>query len=398
MKKLLALFITWRMLILCMALLATFVIPFSELYTAPHRDFFLYHHQYNIESRLPYYVWIWANFDGYHYSFISRNGYGPGDLGFFPLYPTVTGFLGSLVPFSNLLVGLVLANIYFIGALTIILKLLVYDHKKSLKKLFLAIILLYPTSFYYGSVYNDSLFLLLATASLYSARKEKYIVASILGGLATLTRLNGLALLFFIFVEYLTHINERKDLWKLKDLLKVIKKGLHIKNITSSKIYAIGLIPLSFLGYLGFIQYRFGDWNLLFTSMKAWDQDKMVFPLQVVWRYLKILILDGSFGKSDWHALIELIAVFFYVAIIIYSYKKIRFSYWIFLCISLLIPSLTGTFQGMPRYSLHLYPLFLVLTIFLEKRSPLFKVIYFIISLSLLFLFTGLFTRGHFVA
>ncbi len=65
---------------------------------------------------------------------------------------------------------------------------------------------------------------------------------------------------------------------------------------------------------------------------------------------------------------------------------------------SILIPSLTGTFAGMPRYGLHLYPFFLSVAMLLEKRPLMVKATYVAISLALLFIGICYFTRGYFFA
>ncbi len=155
---------------------------------------------------------------------------------------------------------------------------------------------------------------------------------------------------------------------------------------------------LFFVGYLLYIQIHFKDWNLLFTTMKIWGQDKLIFPLQVVWRYIKIIFLYPTFQLNYWVSVLELMIVLFYIVVIIYGYKKIRLSYWFFSVISLLIPAFSGTFQGMPRYGLHLYPLFLTIALFLNNKSLKVKVAYCLISILLLLFCLTLFSRGYFVA
>ena len=137
---------------------------------------------------------------------------------------------------------------------------------------------------------------------------------------------------------------------------------------------------------------------MVFSSMKVWNQDKIIFPLQVVWRYLKIIFTDRSFSMTYWVATIEFLFVVWYLVISIYSYSRIRFSYFVFMVLSLLIPSLTGTFAGMPRYGLHIYPFFLSVAIFLSGRPFTIKTLYFFISIVLMFIVVMFFTRGYFIS
>ncbi len=389
-KKSLLLFFSWKALVLFFAYLATLLLPFKEFPKSFIAD--------PVFGRsLPYFVWIWSNFDGFHYISLAKYGYTVFEHAFFPLFPLLIKSL-NIFGVHPVIAGQIISNIFFLGALFVSFKLLSIDKKRSSFLLFGVVLILLPTSFYFGAVYNDSLFFFLATTSLYFARKRSFLLASIAGALATLSRLNGLVLVFPILFEFLSAKDKNPiDTWNLTKLKKEIDREIR-KLIPSEKVYFVILIQLAFLGYLLFTQINYESWTKVFSAMSVWNQDRITFPLQVFWRYIKII---GSFEFSNYVyqvALIELFFVFLYIATLIYSYKKIRFSYWLFFAVSILIPSLTGTFQGMPRYGLHLYPFFLSLVLFLEHRSISTKLIYFAISVFLLYYCLSLFTRGYFIA
>ncbi len=396
-KKIVGFFLSWKLLVFLLALLATLIIPLNwgETYISPFHPSNV---PYNYQIDPPYYIWIWANFDGAQYLSIARSGYLDFQYGFFPLYPAFITFLHNLLQIRYIFAGEIISSGCFLLALFFIWKLLKIDDKKNLLSLFFLIIILFPTSFFYGAVYNDSLFFLLATLSIYFARRQSWIPSSISAAIATLTRLNGLALFFLIFFEYILSAKKNSSGWKFNQLFSSLTSSLKFKNLLKSKIYFVILIPLAFVGYLVFVQIDSGSWTSLFTSMSIWNQDKPIFPLQVFWRYIKIIFTASPHYLNYWIAISELFFVILYILLLFYSFKKIRFSYWIFFLISVLIPAFTGTFQGMPRYGLHLYPFFLTLTMFLQDQSLIKKIIYFVVSIVLLFLYIGLFTRGHFVA
>ena len=396
-KKIVGFFLSWKILLLFLAFLAMLIIPLNwgNTYIRP---FHQPNAPYNYQIDPPYYIWIWANFDGAHYLSIARSGYLDFQYGFFPLYPVIIDYVHNLFQIRYIYAGIIISNLFFLLSLFIIWALLKIDDKKKLFSLFFLILILFPTSFFYGAAYNDSLFFFLATLSIYFARRESWILASISAGIATLTRLNGLALFFLIFFEYILSIRKSFTGWSLDQLLASLKSQLQLSKIFKSKFYFVILIPLAFVGYLAYIQSASGSWTHLFTSMSIWNQDRFILPLQVLWRYTKIIFTASPHHLNYWIAVSELFFVFLYIFLLIFSFKKIRFSYWVFFFISILIPSFTGTFQGMPRYGLHLYPFFLSLTIFLSNQSLLKKIAYFVVSILLLFLFVGLFTRGYFVA
>ncbi len=390
-RKILLLFSAWKILVISFALIATFVLPFKEFPISFTADPIYGRH-------LPYLVWIWGNFDGFHYISLAKYGYTVFQHAFFPLFPALINFLTTF-KIHPVIAGQIISNLSFIGALLISFKLFSLDKKGGSFWLFGLAIILFPTSFYFGAVYNDSLFLFLATTSLYFARKKSWAAAGALGALATLTRLNGLALVFPILFEYLASQKQTEVLtWNIGEIKKNAKNKLKKSIILRDRIYFVVLIPLAFLSYLLFTQINYVSWTKIFSAMSVWNQDKIVFPLQVFWRYIKI-IGSGEFSNYVYQvALIELFFVLLYIAMLIYSFRKIRLSYWLFFAVSILIPSLTGTFQGMPRYGLHLYPLFLSLFLLLENRPTIVKLIYFVISILLLFYSLAHFTRGYFIA
>lgn len=358
----------WKAATLLFAAIGTKLLPLQLAFTIwrdpQYKDFGFY---------LPYLVSIWGNFDGFFYLAIARDGYLAGQQPFFPLYPFIIRLVSLRFGLPYVLSAQIISLMAFVGALIVVVRLLAYDRKLALFPLMVAVVLTFPTSYSYGATYNDALFFFLATLTLYLGRTRSFGWAGIAGAAATLTRLNGLALFPFLLVEH----------------------GLPIRP---RRIWAAILIPLAFAGYGLWVHKEFGGWQTLFSAMSVWGQDKVTLPVQVVWRYIKIILFFPMASLKYWVAVVELGSVALYVWALLWSFGKIRFSYWVFFAVSILIPSLTGTFQGMPRYGLHLYPLFLVLAMAVSGQSRLGKAIYFLMMTALLVFCVVLFTRGYFIA
>ncbi|MBI4062478.1 hypothetical protein HY410_00995 [Candidatus Gottesmanbacteria bacterium] len=331
---------------------------------------------------LPESVWVWGNFDGAHYVSIARSGYFTSTVPFFPLYPYLIKIAVEVWRVSFIVAGQLLSVASLWLSLLVIVYLLREDQHEGDFPLLLAVLIVFPTSFYYAAIYNDALFLLLATLTLLFARRRQWTAAGVTSALATLTRLNGLALTLYLIVEY-----------------SLATRGRIVKLFTHhGALFAI-LAPLfSFLGYLFYVERTLGSWQLVFSGMRIWQQDKLTLPVQVVWRYLTILSTGEWVRYVYWVATLEFFFVLLYTCLLVYSWKRIRLSYWVFFFTSILIPMLTGTFAGMPRYGLHLYPFFLTLTILLSRAPPFLRMIYFSISVVLLVVFLTLFSRGYFVS
>ena len=386
-QKTTVLYLSWRVWILALAWLATLWIPFVQTFT-PHATF---------GGPLPYLAWVWGNFDGMVFMLVAKSGYSAEQLPFFPLFPLTVRAVSSLgIP--HLYAGLIVSTVCFVTSLFIIQKILKIEKLSRLFWPMLMLMLAYPTAFFYASVYNDSLFLLLATATVWLAREKRWVLASLAGGAASLARLNGVALLGVVAVEYLLTLEPKLIEWKLSSLWSGVKKALNPQGWWNSKVFFALLIPLAFVGYLAWIQFKFGDWHLFFDGVAVWHRNKLTFPLQTFWRYVKILFFTPNFTFTYTIAWLEAIATGLYLLVLGWSWGKIRPSYWAFMLFHLLIPTVTGTLQGMPRYGLHIFPLFVSLALFFEKKPRWLQMTWFVISIGLQVFFLSFFTRGYFVS
>lgn len=384
--KISGVFLIWKTFVLLGTYLGKFV-----LVDAP--DFSSYR-----EPRAYFLPYIWqkmSNFDGQHYLAIAAHGYQQLTQAFFPLYPFLIASLAYPLQLPFIVSALIVSHFSFLLALYIVWRLCMLDGQKNAWWVW-GIIILFPTAVYYGAVYNDALFFCFATMTLWLGCSHKWWAAGVFGALATLTRLNGLALFPFLLVEFLETL--RAD----RTLLWYFPRWVEIKHIVNrlrlGPVMAMFLIPLAFIGYLAFHQLLFGSWHVVFGNMSIWQQDKVTLPPQVLWRYIKILWMFHFGQYQYWVACLEFGSVIFYLSCLIWGWQKIRPSYWIFIATSICIPWLTGTFQGMPRYGLHLYPLFLVIALFLADKPQWMRVLYFSISIALFLFYTAFFTRGYFVA
>ena len=130
--------------------------------------------------------------------------------------------------------------------------------------------------------------------------------------------------------------------------------------------------------------------------MSVWNQSQFVFPPQVIFRYIKILIL-APHNIQYLVAIIELVTTIFYFMLALYTLLRVRASWGVLMLLTLLIPTFTGTLQGMPRYILHLFPAFIALSLVTNRLGKLFWGVV-LLFLILQFFVTAFFTRGFFIA
>jgi Gpi18-like mannosyltransferase len=344
-------FLVWRLLI--------FLPVFLGLYLISLRSGFIFKYP-------------WANFDGIHYLSIAQNGY-VNQAAFFPLYPLLIGVFGG-----GFWAGFFLANLSFFLALIIFYKLIKLDYKEKIAQQSILFMLIFPTAFFWGSVYVESLFILLLLLAFYLARKGHWLTASVAGMLLTATRLVGIFILLALIYEF---IKQKPVVWK-------------------SNFFYLSLVPLGLILYSLFNLKKWGD---AFYFIRAHGElansrsvDTIILFPQTMYRYLKILTTLPINQYEWWIASLE-IGLFIFVFYLLYlGFKqKIRASYLLFSILAFFLPASSGTFTGLPRYVLVLFPIYLALAL---SKNKLLKTFYFLISPVLLFILLMFFARGYFVA
>lgn len=325
-----------------------------------------------------------ANFDGIHYLFIAGNGY-TNNFGFFPLYPilikTLSIIFGANTSFdlAYFFSAFFISNIALFLTLIVFYKLLLLDYNEKQTRQTLLALLVFPTSFFFGSLYSESLFLLFLFLSFYFARKKQWVLVSIFGIFLTLTRLVGICIFPILLYEFFRV--------QKKPLSKIPKSGLWV--------IPLGLIGYSIYNYIAqkdFLYFINAQGN--FANNRS--VDTIVFFPQTIYRYIKILINNSYLQFEWWVALLEL-GSFVFVLTMLYIVwkKKVHSSYVLFSLIAIIVPASSGTFSALPRYILVAFPMYIVLGLI---KNRVIRFLIFSIFISLLFILLFFFSKGYFIA
>ena len=374
--KITTLFIVWRAALFADLALALQKIPLG------YKDRFLGGGYINYQEN-PW-VYSWANFDGEHYLAIAIDGYKGLEQAFFPIYPLLMSFLSGpwyasteFALFPTTLAGLVVSNVAFLLALFFLFKLLLFDYSKKFAFFVLIVLLTYPFSFYFGAVYGESLFLLLAVLSFYFARKNNWILASLFGIVSSATRIFGVLLAP-------AHL---LDLWKEK---KLKKYGL----------FAVA-IPLGLIVYIFYQWQTVGDPLAFYRLQKLvgeQHQSGLTLLPQVYYRYVKMLLTVDMANPIYQTIVLEFITGIAFFLLPIYGYfKKMPLSYVFFALAGFLSPTIQGSFSSVPRYVIVFFPSFIVLALLISKFPRKARYAYLVVSLLLMFFEAALFLRGYWV-
>jgi hypothetical protein len=166
---------------------------------------------------------IWAHFDAGWYRSIAKGGYEliPGQMcnvPFAPLFPILMRMAAVFVGTSErgfFVSGILISNAALLIALYYLVAIMLEDgHDEATAARAAWYVLVFPTTFFLSACYPMSLFLALALAAFYHARKNQWPIVGILAGLAAMSRPDGLLLTPALAVEYyLQHgLTFRRDL------------------------------------------------------------------------------------------------------------------------------------------------------------------------------------------
>ena len=140
----------------------------------------------------------WARWDAGWYLSIVERGYwfgteGASNVAFFPLLPLLIKALGPVTG-NYAAAGLLITNLAALGAVLALWRWVRAEAGPGAAEQAALWLLVYPFSFYFHSIYAESLFFLLATLALDASARGQRLTAGIWAGLAAVTRPMGVLL------------------------------------------------------------------------------------------------------------------------------------------------------------------------------------------------------------
>lgn len=368
--------------------------------------------------------WIvepFRNWDGTWYMLIADRGYGGGfsaTPAFFPLYPWMMDWGHRLTGLPVETVGWFISRVAFLGALIMVSALVSHDFNTTIARWTIIAIAVFPTSFFFGAVYTESLFLFLAVATLWAARKNDWLLAVILCFLAVLTRSAGIMLGIPMAVLFIQQHGKDWKAWFPKVLLGVIPPlgivvfGLHLRNqgldffdwqnqqwqwnrFSANPIRTFQCVLQGCEAEVRAIGGGTYDYSVHPVSFE-WV--RLAFENNLRWSYLtssEFRYLVGQSQVTD--VLVTLVAV----ALIIVGIKKLPLYYTAWTVVPFIVPMLAPSsvfpLMSMPRFVLPMVPLFVMAVLLLYPRKKLALTLAGI-SVLLLMLYTSQFSLWYWVA
>ena len=311
-------------------------------------------------------VGTWVRFDGTNYVGIAEQGYPAqthpqfqhyGDSvwpAWPPGYPILIRAFSYVLPGGMNFAALVVSNLAALGMLVVLYRLVEQELDRDNADRTLVCLLAFPTAFFLGVAYSESLFLLLTIGALYCARRGRWWYAGALAGAASSVRVAGVTIVLALAYEYL---RQRDFAWRR---IRV-------------DVLGIALAPVGLFAYMAFLWRRYDD-PLMFSHVQiAWGRGSVVMPWTTLGRELRGLHLfgDPDVGVTN---LIDLVALAVALALLVLClvgpwrlrrdqlFLVIAGALPLFISILQPISDPNGPpWQSMARYVLSCTPIFLVL-------------------------------------
>lgn len=386
--------IAWRILLGLTAYLSPQLLPYKGDF--PYVNFILE------LSNLPQWIYSHANFDGVHYVIIAQEGYhyAQWSEAFFPMFPILMHIVTRVFHVHAILGGMYVSN--FFAVLFFSLFFIYVKQRFSEKLAFqsLLTLLLFPTSYYFITVYSESLFLCFVVSSFLFARNKHWFFAGACVAIASATRVVGIFLIPALAIELFLQQNEITRETSYRQAFDILKNFI-LKNWLGLIGISLGFIGLS--SYMYFLWIRHADPLYFFHIQSEFGsirQESLVLFPQVIWRYIKILItarpFDFKYYSYFQDIFLSLSTLLILTIGLVKRKYKAKISELVFSFMAFFLPPLTGTFSSMPRYVLVCFPIFFLIPQLLKKRWQFY--LYLACSGLLLLLNTVLFMQGNWIA
>jgi hypothetical protein len=324
---------------------------------------------------LPFGAWLervlllpWRRWDVEYFIRIATQGYSvdDGTAQFHPLYPLL-GKLAGYFCGGNTLAGLlIVSSIFAFVCLKSFERLAALDLSPGAARRAVFYFAHAPAAFILFAPYTESLFLSCSIMALLMVRQNRWWLAGIAGGLATLTRQQGI----FLLVPLVWELWEQAG----RDWQKLLRQWRAALSLI--------LIPAGLIAWL--------TWRAVMLSDVAfnWHQPKTLIYGLMISRSATRVVSVQSFifpWKAMWIALsnlnvtnvIDLIAGGLYLLLLLAGGRllwKLRPSYLLYAVVIILVSFSLNTgsvnsYMGLPRHCLLAFPLFLPLAIRGERQG-----------------------------
>ncbi|MCS6840417.1 MAG: hypothetical protein NZ699_11800 [Roseiflexus sp.] len=324
----------------------------------------------------------WSQWDSRLYLSIATLGYQHPpeeytNMAFLPFYPLLIRMALPFTGGSAIAAGLIVTHSALFAGALIFADVIKRDFDAQTAYRTIATLLCFPTSFFLGAVYAESVALALLALTLWGLRRQRWMLAGIAGFFLSLTRLPGVLIAPVIALAALEHAGWRRS------------------PLTCA--YLAPLLPVFGLGlFMAYQWWRFGS-PLIFmqTQYDIWDQ-----RLSPPWVQLSMMIETIITGANHWSGrwptrVLQLVVWLAFAGLTVIALLRLPLIYGLTTVMMLAPAYLTNVSHSLPRYVLLALPAFIAAAQLIEHH-PLLRLAT-LAALVLLVWATALFVNGFFM-
>jgi hypothetical protein len=300
---------------------------------------------------------------------------------FFPLYPLLVRTVGFIT--GDTYAGVIISMGAFFVALSLLYRLVELDFSSEVAAITVALVAFCPIAFFFSAIYTESLFLALTVGAIYAARRERWLVAGIVGAFASATRNAGVLVSVPIVLLYL--YGPRGDARAPRARWYDTRHGLRTmlpRYRLGLQIWPVLLVPMGVLAFTAYLALKYHAGTSWISSEKYWRHES-VNPIEgfiqgarAAWSGIHHLTVHASGGGSaNW---IQTVNLFNFVscaaglAALVACLRTLPVAYSAYAAAAFVLP-LTSPVSGaplssFPRYELVIFPLFICVASALVRR------------------------------
>jgi hypothetical protein len=340
-----------------------------------------------------------ARWDAVWYLRVAETGYGESEAraAFFPLYPLLVRVLATpfgASPAALLVAAYAVALGAFLGALTLLHRLVSLELGRPLAHPTLLLLAVFPAALYFGAPYAESLFLLLSVGAFYAARTGRWAWAGACAAAAAATRNSGVLLMLPLALIWWSS-RERRP-----------RDGAWIL-----------LAPLGLAAFALYLGLAEGDALRFAHAHEAWYRE-LKGPLAGAWDGLvaafdgvrqiasnqrEVVYFDKAGGDPIRVAAVNVIlfsSLVFGMVACVGVFRRLPPAYGAWVAVGLLLPLSEPVtpepLMSLPRFLAVLFPIFMWLALWCEEREATARVA--AVSAIGLGLFTAEFATWHWIS
>ncbi|HVB74294.1 MAG TPA: hypothetical protein VNE38_12125 [Ktedonobacteraceae bacterium] len=365
----------------------------------------------SMNTHLPDALWLmWKRFDAGFYVDIAEFGYWPASTLktasnwiFLPLYPLLMYPFGHLFGGSDAafdIAGIFVSNAAALVAITYLYLLVRRESGSRIASRTILYLAVFPTSFFLSAIYSEAVFLACAVACIYYARQHRWWLAGLCGGLASLARVQGLALVVPVAWEYWQFLSdryaplpelrempllERANAWLCSRLYALLLAARAWRNWFV--LLAIALIPLGLLPFLLYSQVETGDFLATIHNHSVGWGRYFEYPWRTLIFAFTHPLATNAMEWNFWALNITMIVAF--LGFTVWAFRRLPIIYALYTLVMVVLPLCTASINSISRYYLIIFPALILLALWSnheEKQHRHFLILCLFASIQAVFM------------